>query len=67
MGGRGTELAPVMAAQRRRIAMSKLKFLALALFLSTGFAALTACEEGPFEEAGEEVDDAADELGDAVD
>jgi hypothetical protein len=52
---------------RRRISMNKLKFLALALFLSTGFAALTACEEGPFEEAGEEVDDAADELGDAVD
>ena len=47
--------------------MNKLKFLALALFLSTGFAALTASEEGPFEEAGEEVDDAADELGDAVD
>jgi hypothetical protein len=28
---------------------------------------LTACDEGPFEEAGEEIDDAADDVGDAID
>ena len=46
--------------------MSKLKFVALSLFLCTGFTALTGCEQGPFEEAGEEIDDAADEVEDAV-
>jgi hypothetical protein len=28
---------------------------------------LTGCEKGPFEEAGEEVDDAVDDAGDAID
>lgn len=28
---------------------------------------LTGCEEGPFEEAGEEIDDAVDDVGDAID
>jgi hypothetical protein len=41
--------------------------LALSLFLGTGFATLTGCEEGAFEEAGEEIDDAADEVEDAID
>jgi hypothetical protein len=28
---------------------------------------LVACEKGPFEEAGEEIDDAVDDVGDEVD
>ena len=28
---------------------------------------LTACEKGPFEEAGEEIDDAVDDVGDEID
>jgi hypothetical protein len=61
------ELASRRGYNRRRGEMNKLKFLALSFFLCTGFTALTGCEEGAFEEAGEEVDDAADEVGDAVD
>jgi hypothetical protein len=46
--------------------MNKLKLLALSLFLCTGFGALTACEEGAFEEAGEEIDDTADDVEDRL-
>ena len=28
---------------------------------------LTGCEEGPLEEAGEEIDDAVDDVGDEID
>jgi hypothetical protein len=28
---------------------------------------VTGCEEGPLEEAGEEIDDAVDDAGDAID
>ena len=47
--------------------MDKLKLVLLALMLSTGAMTLTACEEGPLEEAGEEIDDAVDDVGDAID
>lgn len=48
--------------------MNKLniKWLLLAMMLGIGAGGLTACEEGAFEEAGEEVDDAADEVGDEI-
>ncbi len=38
----------------------------LGLLLSAGFM-VAGCEDGAFEEAGEEIDDAADEVGDAFD
>jgi hypothetical protein len=47
--------------------MDKLKLLVLTMMLSTGTMALTACEEGPLEEAGEEIDDAVDEVEDELD
>ena len=47
--------------------MDKLKLVLLSLMLSTGVMTLTACEEGPLEEAGEEIDDAVDEVEDALD
>jgi hypothetical protein len=37
------------------------------LLLAGAVAPITACEEGPLEEAGEEVDDAVDDAGDAID
>jgi tRNA A37 threonylcarbamoyltransferase TsaD len=37
------------------------------LLLAGAAAPLTACDEGPLEEAGEEVDDAVDDAGDAID
>jgi hypothetical protein len=37
------------------------------LLLAGAAIPLTACEEGVFEEAGEEIDDAADDAGDAID
>jgi hypothetical protein len=37
------------------------------LLLAGAAVPLTACEEGPLEEAGEEVDDAIDDAGDAID
>lgn len=46
--------------------MDKLKVFALSLMLSSGSMALTACEEGPLEEAGEEIDDAVDEVEDEL-
>ena len=44
----------------------KLRLLMLAALLTMGVASLTACDEGPFEEAGEEVDDAVDEAEDEL-
>jgi tRNA A37 threonylcarbamoyltransferase TsaD len=37
------------------------------LLLAGAVAPLSACDKGPFEEAGEEVDDAVDDAGDAID
>jgi hypothetical protein len=37
------------------------------LLLAGAVAPITACDNGPFEEAGEEVDDAVDDAGDAID
>ena len=42
------------------------ELLMLALIFATG-AALMGCEEGPVEEAGEEVDNALDDVGDELD
>ena len=47
--------------------MDRLKLLVLAMMLGTGTMALTACDEGPLEEAGEEIDDAVDEVEDELD
>ena len=47
--------------------MDRLKFLVIALMLGTGTMVLTACEEGPLEEAGEEIDDAVDDVEDELD
>ena len=48
--------------------LDRLKVVALLACCGLAPVALTAgCEEGPFEEAGEEIDDAADEVGDALD
>ena len=45
--------------------------LASARFLMAGVAVpvvlLTGCEEGPLEEAGEEIDDAVDDVEDSID
>lgn len=43
--------------------------LRLLVYLLLGMAALGAagCEDGPFEEAGEEIDDAIDDAEDALD
>lgn len=44
-----------------------LRGLVLAAFLAGTSLTLTACNEGPMEEAGEEMDSAAEDVGDAVD
>jgi hypothetical protein len=36
------------------------------MLLGTGFAGLTGCEDQPFEEAGEEIDDAVDDVEDEL-
>lgn len=40
--------------------------IAAALFVSTLLIAVPGCEQGPLEEAGEEIDDAVDDAGDAI-
>ena len=47
--------------------MKDLKVPVLWLLLAGTVLPLTACDKGPFEEAGEEIDDAADDVGDAID
>ena len=47
--------------------MQALKQPILWLLLAGAAIPLTACEEGPFEEAGEEVDQAVDDVGDEID
>lgn len=37
------------------------------LLLAGAVVPITACEEGPLEEAGEEIDDAVDDVADRVD
>ena len=37
------------------------------LMLASAVGPIVGCDEGPFEEAGEEVDDAVDDAGDAID
>lgn len=44
--------------------LSKYLWIIMACFSLT---ALQACNEGPMEEAGEEIDDAVDDAGDAID
>lgn len=46
---------------------SRLMMAAFCGMLTTGFAGLTGCEEdGPFERAGREADEATEEVGEAV-
>ena len=48
--------------------MKAVKFPILWLLLAgTAAPLLTACEKGPFEEAGEEIDDAVDDVEDEID
>jgi hypothetical protein len=47
--------------------MKATKLLPLWLLLAGAVVPLAACEEGAFEEAGEEIDDAADDVGDSID
>lgn len=54
-----------MNKSKKRMTRSA-EVLLIALMLGSGSMALTGCEEGPAEDAGEELDDAADEVGDAL-
>jgi hypothetical protein len=47
--------------------MKAVKLPILWLLMAGAAVPLTACDEGPLEEAGEEVDDAVDDAGDAID
>ena len=47
--------------------MRDLKVPVLWLLLAGAALPLTACDEGPLEEAREEIDDAIDDAGDAID
>ena len=42
------------------------EMLLIAMMLGSGSLALTGCDEGPAEDAGEEVDDALDDAGDEL-
>ncbi|MFU8816133.1 MAG: hypothetical protein ACNA7W_12360 [Pseudomonadales bacterium] len=42
-----------------------MRTLALALVLGLGGFGLAGCDQGPFEEAGEEIDDTVDDVEDA--
>ena len=50
----------------RNILVRTAELLMLGMLFATG-ATLAGCEEGPVEEAGEEIDDAIDDTGDALD
>ena len=43
-----------------------LKALLIGLFLASSAMFLSACDEGPLEEAGEEIDDAIDDVEDQL-
>jgi tRNA A37 threonylcarbamoyltransferase TsaD len=47
--------------------MKAIKYPLLWLLLAGAAAPLAGCNDGPFEEAGEEIDDAVDDVGDAID
>jgi tRNA A37 threonylcarbamoyltransferase TsaD len=47
--------------------MKAWKLPIVCLLLAGALAPLTGCEKGPLEEAGEEIDDAIDDAGDAID
>jgi hypothetical protein len=47
--------------------MKNLRLPLLWLLLAGAAAPLTACDEGPLEEAGEEIDDAVDDVADEID
>jgi hypothetical protein len=47
--------------------MKALKLPIVWLLLAASAVPLMGCEEGPLEEAGEEIDDAVDDAGDAID
>lgn len=47
--------------------MTKSKLLLLCLLLGAAALSTTGCEDGPFEEAGEEIDDTVDDAEDAFD
>lgn len=47
--------------------MKTLKLPILWLLLAGAAVPLTACEEGPLEEAGEEIDEAVDDVEDEID
>ena len=49
----------------KNIVVRASELLMLGLVFASGIA-LTGCEEGPLEEAGEEVDDALDDAGDRL-
>jgi hypothetical protein len=43
-----------------------LELLLIALMLGSGSLALSGCDDGPAEDAGEEIDDALDDVGDRL-
>jgi hypothetical protein len=47
--------------------MKSLKLPIVWLLLAGAAMPIVGCEEGPLEEAGEEVDDAIDDVGDRID
>jgi len=68
----GMELASIQTQrpreQERNVSklLQHLKLLMLLGLLGGAGFAVSACEEGAFEDAGEEIDDAADEVGDEL-
>jgi hypothetical protein len=48
------------------LSADRLRVLLIALGVLGGAAVLTACEENPFEEGGESIDDAVDEIDDEI-
>jgi hypothetical protein len=57
----------LIATQEARMKALKLPILWLVIAGAALPLALTGCEEGPLEEAGEEIDDAVDDVGDNID
>ena len=62
------QIQPVRAKIQERKTMNPSKTIAATLLVSALMIILPACDnQGPVEEAGEEVDDAVDDMGDAFD
>ena len=55
-----------MKLQHLRLLLETLRAALLTLGLALGTVTLSGCDEGPLEEAGEEVDDAIDDAGDEL-